>query len=207
MNTSTPESTPCGATPNYGGIAERRAEFPCTLPAGHDGRHHRDIAGGTLDWDEWQTDYGVMLGPATPEHDELCERPAFRESTPCACAERRTAAAIDSTLLKMRVKRVRQATEALEKVKHTLATYVSGFAPTHCEHVLPPNDPRGGGPCTRAVDGFILLSCGHHAFLCAAHGSVTLRAVQGGAIDCTKTEPDLHPVPARGVTLEWMGLA
>lgn len=201
MNTSPPESTPCGATPNYGGIAERRAEFPCTLPAGHDGRHHRDIADGALDWDEWQTDYKVKLGPVTPEHDELCEKLRYAASRECRCADRRDVAGIDSTLLKMRVKRVRQATEALEKVKHTLASYVSGHAPTHCEHAF---DLKN---CGRAVDGFLLLSCGHYGFLCAEHGSQTLRAVQGGSIDCTKSEPLLHIRTARGVTLEWMGLA
>lgn len=151
------------------------------------------------------------MNTSTPEHDELCEAkasiPLGDEVTPCRCADRRDAAGIDPTLLKMRVKRVRQATEALEKVKHTLATYVSGHAPTHCEHVLATYDPRGERPCPSAVDGFILLSCGHHAFLCAEHGSQTLRAVQGGAIDCTKSEPLLHIRTARDVTLEWMGLA
>lgn len=145
---------------------------------------------------------------ATPEHDELCEWKGFlvEEEHQCRCADRRDAAGIDPTLLKLRVKRVRQATVALEKVRHTLATYVSEHASTHCEGAVvsltaPPR------PCPEAVDGFILLSCGHHAFLCAHHGSVTLRAVQGGAIDCTKTEPDLHGTPARGVTIEWMSLA
>lgn len=136
------------------------------------------------------------------EHDELCEAGAAAGLAPCHCAARRDATGIDPTLLKMRVRRVRQATEALEKVKHTLATYVSEHAPAYCEagsDFLP--------PCPAAVDGFILLSCGHHAFLCAYHGSVTLRAVQGGSIDCTKEEPDLHDNAARGVTLEWMGLA
>lgn len=113
---------------------------------------------------------------------------------------------IDPTLLKMRVKRVRQATEALEKVKHTLASYVSEHAPTHCEHILYDTKTERESPCPEAVDGFILLSCGHHAFLCAYHGSITLRVVQGGTIDCTKAEPDLHGIPARGVTLEWMPL-
>lgn len=140
---------------------------------------------------------------ATPEHDELCEWKGFlvEEEHQCRCADRRDAAGIDPTLLKMRVKRVRQATEALEKVRHTLATYVSEHASPFCEA------ESDFTKCTLAVDGFILLSCGHHAFLCAHHGSVTLRAVQGGAIDCTKTEPDLHGTPARGVTIEWMSLA
>jgi len=146
------------------------------------------------------------VNTSPPEHDELYEAkasiPLSDEVTPCRCAERRAAEGIDPTLLKMRVKRVRQAAEALEKVKHTLATYVSGHAPAHCEHVY-----GNGEPCDRAVDGFILLSCGHHAFLCAHHGSVTLRAVQGGSIECAKTEPDLHPIPARGGMIEWMSLA
>jgi hypothetical protein len=146
------------------------------------------------------------VNASTPEHDDLCEAgyPEYFTSA-CRCAAR-TAGELDPTLLKMRVTRVRQAREALEKVRHTLATYVSEHADSRCQHALP---DAGGGKsrCPAAVDGFILLSCGHFGFLCAYHGSVTLRAVQGGVIDCTATDIDLHPIPARGVTVEWMSLA
>lgn len=149
------------------------------------------------------------MNTSPPEHDDLCEAGAAAGFAPCRCADRRANAELDPTLLKMRVKRVRQATEALEKVEHTLATYVSEHADSQCQHFLPPVNPMSGPPrrCPSAVDGFILLSCGHFGFLCAHHGSVTLRAVQGGVIDCTNTDIDIHPIPARGVTIEWMSLA
>ena len=136
-------------------------------------------------------------------HDNSCEqRPETGgrpDPRPCPCADRRNPdGPIDPRLLKMRVKRVRQAEAALAAVKRTLTTYVTERAPSRCEfHPL----------CGRERDGVLISSCGHSAVMCAHHGSEILRTVQASReTTCTKDKPLLHELPAVGVTLEWCGL-
>lgn len=109
-------------------------------------------------------------------------------------------AAIDPRLLKIRVNRIARAKTAHEIAKHRLATYVSEHAPEQCGHDL------SRGACAAAVDGFLLFSCGHHAFLCALHGSKALRTLSCADVECRTDEPALHDGPAAGVTVEWIGL-
>jgi hypothetical protein len=115
---------------------------------------------------------------------------------------------VDPRLLKTRVKRVRQQEAALATVKRTLVTYITEHAATTCEHELRQVDGVTlAKKCITATDGVLMLSCGHFAFLCAEHGSRTLQTIgHRGSLICTKDDPDLHPVPAIGVTLEWCGL-
>lgn len=134
---------------------------------------------------------------ARDEHDDLCE---YRN--PCRCAERRDPAApIDPTLLKMRIRRVRQATTAPETVKHTLIRYVSEHAPSTCGYAGVHFD------CTSEIDGFVLFSCGHHVFTCRTGGSRVLSEIRKRrASICTDPRFDLH-APGVIATAEWQGLA
>lgn len=109
---------------------------------------------------------------------------------------------IDPKLLARRVKRVRQAEAALATVKATLVTYLSENAAETCE------SQHAFLQCDQAVDGVLLVSCGHYSFLCADHASRALKKTrEAHEASCTKPYPDLHAHPARGVTVEWQGLA
>lgn len=144
------------------------------------------------------------MNTSTPEHDDLCESgdPEYM-TTACRCEDRRTNAGIDPRLLKMRVKRVRQAETALAAVKRVLVTYISEHAATTCQTKRADGSPF----CKRATDGVMLVSCGHFEFMCAEHASIALRSSQGAlALTCTITDDGLHEHPAVGVTLEWCGL-
>lgn len=142
------------------------------------------------------------MDTSTPEHDALCEGTDYALGLGCRCAERAKAdGPIDPTLLKIRVKRVRQAEAALAAVKRTLVTYVTEHAADRCEWETETLK------CDRERDGILLFSCGHSAVMCAPHGSSMLRFVQlSRETMCTKTDPDLHAGPVHGVTLEWCGL-
>lgn len=109
---------------------------------------------------------------------------------------------IDIRFLKRRIEAAHDTKTAHDTAKAALVSYIGQYAPMSCEA------ETAFTRCVRAVDGILLVSCGHYAYLCGEHLTIAFRDSRAAAeVTCTRVLPDLHARPVHGVTVEWAGLA
>lgn len=158
------------------------------------------------------------LDPTPPREYACCDhclipstKGPHRHLTPCTeCGTRHDAprSEIDPEIVCRHVRGIREAMHAVTASKYWLASYLSSNAPSECQYGVTERDDRAGHfDCTLEVDGFVLISCGHHVFTCRTGGSrIMAEAASQRVTLCTKTD-GLHDGQEPIVTLEWVGLA